>query len=195
MHRDLINFLLSPAMYLLPILVTKHFGGGALHLGWMDSAWGIGLVSGGLLLGAWGGFRRRVITSMVGLIGMGLSALLVGLVPAWAFILGVRGMFLLGLAHPITNGPLFATLQAAVAPEMQGRVFTVMISASSAMAPLGMAVAGPVADRFGVPLWFLLAGLSCLLMAVVGLASPALRHMEGRHYSPEAAVSAPEMTG
>ena len=49
-----------PAMSLMPLLITNHFGGKALQLGWMSSAWGVGLVLGGLLLGAWGGFKKRI---------------------------------------------------------------------------------------------------------------------------------------
>jgi len=33
-------------------------------------------------------------------------------------------MFVAGYMNPITNGPVHAVLQAVVAPEMQGRVFT-----------------------------------------------------------------------
>jgi DHA3 family macrolide efflux protein-like MFS transporter len=41
----------------------------------MNSTWGIGLVLGGLVLGAWGGFRRRILTSLMGRIGIGLGTL------------------------------------------------------------------------------------------------------------------------
>ena len=38
----LINMMIHPGMSLLPVLVQNHFKGGALQLGWMNSAWGIG---------------------------------------------------------------------------------------------------------------------------------------------------------
>jgi MFS family permease len=53
-----INFLFNPAFSLMPLLVTKHFGGQAIHLGWLQSAWGIGVVLGGLTLGVWDGRGR-----------------------------------------------------------------------------------------------------------------------------------------
>ena len=56
----LFNFLWYPSSALTPLLVTKHFGGGALELGWMNSAFGVGFLMGGLALGIWGGFRRRI---------------------------------------------------------------------------------------------------------------------------------------
>ncbi len=129
---SLINFMLNPAAALLPILVTKHFGGGVLHLASVDSTFGIGIVIGGVALGVWGGFRRRVFTALMGLLGVGLGFLLIGLAPANAFWLAVVSTFLAAFMLPITNGPLMAVMQAVVAPDMQGRVFTLMGSVSTA---------------------------------------------------------------
>ena len=87
-----INFVVNPAFSLMPILVTKYFGLGALQLGWLESVWGIGVVVGGLVLSVWGGFKRRVVTSLLGIIGMGLGTLIVGLSPAGAFTMALLGM-------------------------------------------------------------------------------------------------------
>jgi DHA3 family macrolide efflux protein-like MFS transporter len=72
----MINFLLSPATSLLPLLVKEHFQGDALQFGWMNSVFGIGVIVGGIALGVWGGFKRRIITAMMGLIGIGMSTIL-----------------------------------------------------------------------------------------------------------------------
>jgi DHA3 family macrolide efflux protein-like MFS transporter len=173
-----INFLFNPAFSLMPILVTKHFGGQAMQLAWMDSAWGIGVVVGGLTLSVWGGFRRRILTTLVGLVGMGLGTLVIGLSPATAFELALAGMLLAGFMNPITNGPTFAVIQSVVAPEMQGRVFTVIGSLTAAMSPLGMAIAGPVADAFGVQVWFVMGGVVCVLMGLSAFFIPAIVHLE-----------------
>jgi DHA3 family macrolide efflux protein-like MFS transporter len=61
MMAVVINMLFTPAFSLLPLLVTEHFNGHALQLGAMQSAMGIGFVSGGLILGVWGGFKRRIL--------------------------------------------------------------------------------------------------------------------------------------
>jgi DHA3 family macrolide efflux protein-like MFS transporter len=177
----LINFLFNPAFALLPLLVTQHFGGQALELGWLESALGIGVVVGGLLLSAWGGFRRRILTSLMGLIGMGVGIMFIGLAPASAFWLALGAMFLAGFMNPIVNGPLFAVLQARVAPEMQGRVFTVIQSAATAMSPLSLAVAGPVADTLGVRVWYVAGGVVCALMGVAAFFIPAIVHLEDNH--------------
>ncbi len=73
-----INFLLTPAFSLLPILVTRHFNGQAIQLATLESFSGIGFIVGGLILSAWGGFKRRILTSLLGLIAMGLGCLVMG---------------------------------------------------------------------------------------------------------------------
>ena len=181
-----INLLLTPAFTLIPLLVTQHFGGGAFQLAWMDSIAGVGVIAGGLLLGVWGGFKRRIITSLVGLIGIGFGAVLMGLTPEYMFPLGVAAALIIGFSLPITNGPLYAALQATVAPDMQGRVFTLIESVSSAMSPIGLLIAGPVADRIGVQSWFLMGGVVSVLMGIIGLLTPAIIHFEdGREYGPD----------
>jgi DHA3 family macrolide efflux protein-like MFS transporter len=71
-----------------------------------------------------------------------------------------------------------AAVQAVVAPEMQGRVFSLIGSLSAAMSPIGLIIAGPVADRLGVQTWFVIGGVMCGLMAVAGLFVPAVMNFE-----------------
>lgn len=180
----MINFLLTPAFSLLPLLVRHHFGGQAIHLGWMDSVFGVGVVLGGILLGVWGGFRRRILTSLFGLVGLGTAVLLIGLAPATWFWLALGAMFLVGVMQSLTNGPIFAIFQATIVPDMQGRVFTLIGSLSSAMAPLGLAVAGPIADWLGVQTWYIIGGLITLTMVLFGLFTPAVMQVEENHIHP-----------
>ncbi len=185
----LVNLLLSPAFSLVPILVTKHFNGQAFQLAWIESAMGAGIILGGLLLSVWGGFKRRILTTLVGLVGMGLGCLAMGLLPSNAFLMAVGLMFWLGATNSITNGPLMAAVQAVVAPEMQGRIFTLISAFAGAMTPLGLIIAGPVADRYGVQTWFLLGGIMTLLMAVGSLMLPAVMNFEkGRNGGGQAVV-------
>ncbi len=186
-----LNFLVNPGFSLMPLLVTKHFGGGAMHLAWLESGWGIGVVLGGLILSVWGGFRRRVLTSLTALVAMGTGILAVGLAPSSALWLALGALFFAGLMNPIVNGPLLATVQAAVAPEMQGRVLTVMQSAAMAMSPLGMAIAGPVADLLGVRVWFVIGGAACMLMGIGAFFVPAIVYLEDNHAEPAVSTSTP----
>lgn len=128
-----INLLISPAFLLLPLLVTKHFNGTAIHYGYMESAIGVGIVLGGLGLGIWGGFKRKVLTSTMGIAGMGAGALLLGFAPGAIFTIGLAGIFILGLMNPIANGPLHAIIQSRVEPGYQGRVITVTNSIATGL--------------------------------------------------------------
>ena len=44
--------------------------------------------------------------------------------------------------------------------------------------PLGLIIAGPVADRFGVQIWFVLGGIITLVMATASLFIPAVMNFE-----------------
>ncbi len=174
----LVNLLMNPAFSLMPLMITRIFHGEAMHLGVMNSAEGAGVILGGLVLSVWGGFKRKVHTSMAGLIGMGLGVIVLGSAPAQMFGIALLGIGIAGFMNPITNGPLFALLQAKIAPEMQGRVFNLVGALASAASPLGLMIAAPVADHLGIRFWFWIAGASCLLMAGAALSIPAVVHLE-----------------
>jgi DHA3 family macrolide efflux protein-like MFS transporter len=176
----LINLLVNPAFSLLPIMVTRHFGGGALELAWLQSGWGIGMVAGGVALGLWGGFRRRAFTALLALALQGVGITVVGLAPASAFLLALGALFFAGFMNPIINGSVFAILQAVVPADMQGRVFTLALSGAAAMSPLGMVIAGPVADALGVQVWFLIGGVATLAMGAGCFFAPAITHIEDK---------------
>lgn len=185
-----INFIISPAFALLPILVTRHFGGQALELGWINSAYGVGVIVGGLALSLWGGFRRRIATSLFGLAFMGVGTLVIGATPANAFPIAIGGMALAGIMDPITNGPLLATLQSRVAPDMQGRVMSLLNTFATAMSPLSLLVAGPLSDAVGAQVWYIAGGMACIVLAAIGYLTPAVVNLErGRPVAPAASVS------
>jgi DHA3 family macrolide efflux protein-like MFS transporter len=191
-----INFVLTPAFSLMPLLVVDHFQGGPWHLGGLESAFGVGVVLGGLLLSAWGGFKRRIYTSLLGLIGLGLGVTLIGLTPAALFPLALGAMFLAGFTQPLVNGPIMAIMQAKVAADMQGRIFTLLNALASAMTPLSLAVAGPVADAVGITPWYIAGGLTCLLMAGVGvLLRPVLTIEDHQQVGVGEALAAPVEVG
>jgi DHA3 family macrolide efflux protein-like MFS transporter len=173
-----INFTIIPAFSLLPLMVKDYFGGAAIHLSWVESAMGAGMIAGGALLGVWGGFSRKILTSMVGLMGMGAGALILALAPSSAISWAVGGALLVGFMTPITMGPFFAVIQSIVEPDMQARVFSLLSSVGTGITPLGLMIAGPVADQVGIQAWFLLGGILCVFMAVAGLFIPSVMNME-----------------
>jgi DHA3 family macrolide efflux protein-like MFS transporter len=167
-------FFLASPLSLVPLLVTKHFGGGALELGWMQSAYGLGYVLGGGILSLWGGLTRRVATSLLGTVGISLGLIVVGLAPPDAFWLGVGAWFFFGLTLPIATGPLHAIYQSVVPPEMQGRFFTLNRSVINVASPLGLAIGGPLADAIGVRALFIVGGAATLVVALVRAFTPAI---------------------
>lgn len=177
----LINFLLTPTGALMPLLVTRYFGLGALELGFTDTLWGVGMIAGGLLLSLWGGFKRRIATSLLGILGIGLGVIITGLAPADKFWLALTGMGLSGMAQVFANGPLQAVIQSSVKPEMQGRVMSLINSGATAMTPLSLAVAGPLSDAIGIRAWYVFGGVVCLLMGLVGFFIPAVMNVESNH--------------
>jgi len=80
--------------------------------------------------------------------------------------------------NPLVNGPMMAILQSTVDPAMQGRVFTLTASLSSAMSPLSLAVAGPIADALGISPWYVASGIACILMGVAGFLIKPILHVE-----------------
>ena len=187
----LVNFVLTPVISLLPLLVSDYFGGGAWEFGLMQSMFGVGIIVGGLALGAWGGFKKRIFTSLVGMVGLGVGISLIGLAPANLFWLAVVGGFVGGSMIAMVNGPVRAILQIAVAPDMQGRVMSLIVSLATAMTPLGLMLAGPLADQFGVRPWFIVAGVATVLVGLSGFLIPALLNVEDGRSAP---ANRPELT-
>lgn len=177
----LLNFMLVPASSLLPLVVTKVFNGGAAELGWVESVFGVGVIAGGILLGIWGGFKRRIVTSFTGIIGIGMGVILTGLTPATMFYLLLAAQFLLGFMQVFANGPLMAIMQSTVASDVQGRVFSLLGAGATAMMPLSLLIAGPVSDVLGIRFWYILGGTVCILMTVVSFFIPAIMDIETNH--------------
>ncbi len=173
-----LRFFMAPAFSLLPLMVTDHFGGEALELGWINSAHGLGFIAGGFLLSIWGGFKRRTATAVLGLAGLGVGSLAFGLVPADAFWLAMVAMFLRTMMLPMVRGSVMAIFQIHVPPDLQGRVFNLLLSSLSLMAPVGLALGGPLADAYGVPTIFVITGIGCMGIALIWLLNPRIMQLE-----------------
>lgn len=161
----LINLLTSPGFTLLPLLITTYFKGGALELAWIQSAMGLGMIIGGLLLGVWGGFDNRIKTAFVALIVSSIGLLGFSQTPPDLFIFAVGSIFVFGVTNSVANSSFFAALQTFVPPEIQGRVFTLLMASSVLAQPIGLAIAGPVAEVFGIRSWFVMGSAVMLIMS------------------------------
>ena len=174
---SVLNFFLDPAFSLTPLLVQNHFGGGAIQFAWVQSAASLGGLASGLIFSIWV-VRRKVLTSMLGVAGVGFGCLMMGLAPPNALWLAITGSFLITIMMGISDAPMGALLQARIAPEMQGRVFTAMGSLMTILSPLALLVAGPLADRIGVQIWFIAGGAMCLLLGLIATRMPPILQLE-----------------
>ena len=175
-----LNIFGNTKMTISPLLITDHFNGGATELGWFNSAWGVGIVLGGLLVGAWGGFRRRIMTTIFGWIVYGIGTILVGIAPHTRFALAITGIALSGVGSSLINAPLRALLQANIDPHLQGRVFGALHSSVQFTTMLGLIVIGPVTDVFGPQPWFLTGGLLTLVLGTTARMIPSVISIEDK---------------
>ena len=179
----LLNFLIAPTSALMPLLVTKYFGKGALELGSLDSLFGIGMILGGILLSIWGGFKKRIVTSLTSIAAFSFAILAIAAAPSDKFWIMLVSMFAFGFLMPLVNGPIHALFQSLIEPNMQGRVLSLINSVAGAMMPISLLLAGPVSDATSLQTWFWIAGILNLAIALTGFFVPALIRIEENHHS------------
>ena len=178
-----LNFLCGPAFFLTPILVMKVYSGGVEELGLAHVLLGIGAVLGGVILSLWPGFKRRgrpwrVATLLGAVIGVGFGFIIVAFAPQNSFGVALGGLFLVAMISTISGGLFPVMIQTIVPPEMQGRIFSIFSTLTSAELTLGMIAAGPLADWLGVRAIYFAGGLSQVLIGAAGFTIPALVGVE-----------------
>lgn len=174
----IINLAVFPAFSLLPLMVTEVFGTEPLLLGWLSSANGIGIFMGGIIISVWGGFKRRIYTSLAGLLVLGVGLIIFGLIPSGLTAMAIGVMFVIGAMIPMISGPMRAVMQTSVAAEIQGRVFSLLGSLESASIPISLLVSGAVAEMLGVQALYVIGGLVTFVVGVLAFFIPAVVHFE-----------------
>lgn len=157
-------FLTVPASLLNVLFVTREFGDSYLYLTLNEVFFFVGALLGGLLLGAWGGFKNRLKTMGIGGLAFGTLTIALGIADIfWVYLVFI---FLVGVAMPFNNTPLFVLVQEKVIPDMQGRVFSLVQIVTSLIMPVGMAIFGPLADVISLRLMMVCSGVSLLIMTM-----------------------------
>lgn len=140
-----LNFVIGIGLTVFaPFILTKA-GNNSAALGSAQSAGAIGAVIGGLLISAWGGFKKRTNSIFLSELWTGLFCLLLfGLartLPWW-----IVWCFVGSISNPLSNGASQAIWQSKVAPDVQGRVFSARRMISFAMLPITPLIGGALAD-------------------------------------------------
>lgn len=153
----LVLFLISPSAFLTPLMVSRTFGTEVWRLTMSEMTYSFGMIVGGAIIASWGGFKKKLNTTLVA--GGFYGIMMIGLGVAPVFIAYLICNMLIGIASPCYNTPITATIQENVAAEMQGRIFSFMQIATSCALPLGMIFFGPLADIINIQNLLIISGI------------------------------------
>lgn len=161
------TILYMPLGALFPLLVRVHFLGEAWHNGIVEFVFAGGLLLSSLVIGVCGGMKKRFLMASLAIGLMGLATLVSGALPTSGFWIFTICCFFLGASGTFMNVPVMAYIQESIAPEMMGKVFSLLMTAMTLSMPIGLLVAGPVVEVVGVNTWFFWTGVALLLDAIL----------------------------
>ena len=162
-------------MVALPVYAERVYGS-AVSLGLMLAVVGAGSVIGALAFSAWGDrvSRRRVFTW--GFAGVTLWYPVAALFPPLGVLLTAKAV------SGISSGPLNPVIDTVfferVPDGLRGRVFGVVQASAWLAMPLGVLVAGPAIEAFGLRATLLVTGAMYAGVVIVAMFLPALRGMD-----------------
>ncbi len=168
-----------------PILVVMSYGplkGGALGYGVLEAAIGAGAIVGALAAPAAMTRWRAGGLILIGVIGTGIAGALTGFsrsIPAAAVFL-----FISGAANTLYYVSMISVTQREAPDRMLGRVMSTRFLLVQLGLLGGMALSGPLTDRLGAPLVFVVAGILLICAGVAGFAFRDLREATFRPTSP-----------
>ena len=176
----LVFFLPLSSFY--PLMTSDYFQGTAWQGSLVELLYAAGMMLSALLTGMLGRMQNKLAWVHLGLLGIGATSLLCGLLPPTAFGYWAFAVLcmLMGASGNLYGIPYTAYLQETIPPELQGRAFSLMGSVMSFAMPIGLLISGPVAEAYGVPLWCALTGAVFLLTTAVSWWYVKRRQTAGR---------------
>ena len=148
-------FVYMPINALYPLITMEYFNGTPMHISITEIAYASGMLIGGLLLGLFGNYQKRILLITASIFMMGISLTISGLLPQSGFFISFY------------SGVQTALFQEKIKPEYLGRVFSLTGSIMSLVMPIGLILSGFFADRIDVNHWFLLSGILIICIAIV----------------------------
>jgi MFS family permease len=170
------NFIfIGPMSIGLPVMANTRMAGGAAAFGVIMGAYAAGNLLGYLLSGALPP-KSALGTVLIALLAaFGVGGIALGFVrTAWlAFLI----LFIMGIGNGYIGIILISWLQKRTPIDLLGRVMGMVMFAGIGLAPLSQALTG-VAIKISFSGLFVLAGGLMLVVMVVTMRTPALRHIE-----------------
>ncbi|MBR8840318.1 MAG: MFS transporter [Stigonema ocellatum SAG 48.90 = DSM 106950] len=168
-------FFLASSNFLLGILQVLAYPlilslASPVELGTIMFVGGVGMLTGSLVMSTWGSGRQNYMNILFCFMLLsGFSMMVAGLYPS-VFLFAVAAfLFFLGL--PFINSSATVIFQKKVAPEVQGRVFSLNSAIYGSCLPLAYLVAGPLADRIFEPLMIVNGPLAGTIGKLIGTGS------------------------
>lgn len=146
------------------------------QLGWVLMALSIGGLVGALGYAVMSKYMRRRTVMLIAVLTLGLAMTAIAFLPPLPVILVLCALvgFVYGPIQPIYN----YVMQTRAPAHLRGRVVGVMGSLAYAAGPLGLILAGPLADAAGLHTTFLALSLPMLLLGIVAVFLPALHDLD-----------------
>ncbi|HEX7712706.1 MAG TPA: MFS transporter [Bacillota bacterium] len=158
-----------PLSSFFPLMTSGYFHASAWYAGIVQFGYAGGMMICSILAGAYGKIKNKLLAVHIGLLGLGLTSFGSGILPQndTAFWIYAVLCMLMGASGNLYNIPYIAYMQETIPKEAHGRAFSVMSSLMSATMPLGLLVAGPVAEINGVASWFFITGVAFFIITGV----------------------------
>ncbi|MGD1908243.1 MAG: MFS transporter [Leptolyngbyaceae cyanobacterium] len=130
-------------------MVLSRLDNNTSILGTISAFFGIGGLLGGLMLGVWGGPKRRIHGVLIGNALWKVTLIALALAQQAPTYLGIA--LVGGFCAPLSGSCGSAIWRTQVAPNIQGRVFAARYLITQLSTTLGTAIAGPLADHVFEP--------------------------------------------
>ncbi|WP_062105674.1 MFS transporter [Bacillus niameyensis] len=163
----IVALLFIPLGTYFPLMTLKSFEKGVVEAGIVEIVFAIGLIVGGSLLGVLGDRFNKVKMMATGMMLMGATLFISGLLPSSFFYAFIVLAGLVGLSGPFFSAPFYALIQTEIEPQLLGRVFSFVTSLSLLATPVGYLVAGVLIELTNVATLFSLTGILIVINAVI----------------------------
>ena len=156
-------FFSVPAGFLAQLFVSRTFGETYWYLTAVEVVGFLGMMTGGIVMSTWGGFKKRSTTLISALALFGIVGVMMAL--SGHFITYLALMFIYGIPLTMIQTAVTTMIQENAEERMQGRVFGLLGTMYSGFLPVGMAVFGPLADTIPLKLIMIASGAVLMLLA------------------------------